>query len=308
MRATRVALLSAIVFCSLCFTGAAQVTGSQTAVMTLQPSSATLGTGETQLVTVKVAAQSGSTVPSGNVNLVYNSKIQGTTMLNGNGEGAFVVKNFPVGVTNAAADYQGDSNFGPVLAPLTITTVAGTVETATNAAAVPASLTQGMVTELNAGVQSAQNSPVPTGTMVFSDGSTMLASVPLDGNGDASYFAEHLEQGTHAILASYSGDGNYWPSVSAPVTVTVGAPALPPPADFTVGINPTAMSARSRGTITTQIVHHAGEWVYRPDQLCVLWLTCVEQLFFLPFPTGSGATEPDRDHDGDDRRDADCAA
>gem|GEM_PF-6174890 len=64
-----------------------------------------------------------------------------------------------------------------------------------------------------------------TGTIQFKvDGTNLESTVTLSG-GTASLTAS-LPTGTHDITASYSGDSNFAPSVSAPFTITVQTPAL----------------------------------------------------------------------------------
>jgi hypothetical protein len=53
--------------------------------------------------------------------------------------------------------------------------------------------------------------PGPTGSVTFKDGTTVLATVPLDDGGSASYTAGLLSAGRHFITASYSGDDTYGP-------------------------------------------------------------------------------------------------
>jgi len=50
---------------------------------------------------------------------------------------------------------------------------------------------------------------VPTGTVTFKDGNTVLAVVPVDAKGVASYTTSTLSLGTHQITMVYSGDKNY---------------------------------------------------------------------------------------------------
>jgi len=61
----------------------------------------------------------------------------------------------------------------------------------------------------------------PTGTVVFSDGNTTLASVVLDATGKTSYTIATLSVGTHVISASYGGDANNQAS-SAALTLVIG--------------------------------------------------------------------------------------
>jgi hypothetical protein len=77
-------------------------------------------------------------------------------------------------------------------------------------------------------------SPAPIGSVTFKDGATVLANVPLDSSGNASYTPPLLSARHHFITASYSGDPNYGPGsmvLVQPVlqTTTVTVAAVPNP-------------------------------------------------------------------------------
>ena len=59
----------------------------------------------------------------------------------------------------------------------------------------------------------------PTGTVTFKDGSTVLGSAALNGSGQAALAVSSLSVGSHAITASYGGDGNF-PASTSPVLTT----------------------------------------------------------------------------------------
>ncbi|WP_405789629.1 Ig-like domain-containing protein [Streptomyces sp. NBC_01367] len=62
----------------------------------------------------------------------------------------------------------------------------------------------------------------PGGTVTFFDGTTALATVPLDG-GRARLRTAAFRPGSHAITATYGGDASHTPSATAgPAPVTVG--------------------------------------------------------------------------------------
>ena len=66
----------------------------------------------------------------------------------------------------------------------------------------------------------ATSSGAPTGTVIFSDGSTVLAGVPLT-SGQASFSTSSLAGGSHSIIAAYSGDASFIGSTSSALTQTV---------------------------------------------------------------------------------------
>jgi len=65
----------------------------------------------------------------------------------------------------------------------------------------------------------------PTGSVAFSDGSTLLGTAVLNASGLASYLATGLAGGSHSMTASYSGDANYSPETSPAVSVKVSKAA-----------------------------------------------------------------------------------
>jgi hypothetical protein len=208
-----------------CISAGAQATGSLTPGISVSPTNVYLGKNESQAILVNVTG--GGAVPTGNVIL-----LQGTTPLqegplNLSGIGVFVVENLPVGVCNCTAAYLGDSNYKPVSTPVTISTVAGTVPTATNLLAIPTNLPPNGATQLQAQVLGFPDTPTPTGTVFFTDGATMLGSAPLDSSAQGNFFVTGLAPGKHALIANYSGDANYQPSAGGPVNVTVATPNTP---------------------------------------------------------------------------------
>jgi Big-like domain-containing protein len=66
----------------------------------------------------------------------------------------------------------------------------------------------------------------PTGTVTFSDGTTTLCGTPISLSGAQAICTTSLQPGTHSIVASYSGDSNYGPSVSSVLSQSVN-PATP---------------------------------------------------------------------------------
>lgn len=61
-----------------------------------------------------------------------------------------------------------------------------------------------------------------TGTVTFFDGTQRIGSATLAGSqSQASFTASSLAVGSHSITASYQGDANYKPCVSAPISLTV---------------------------------------------------------------------------------------
>jgi hypothetical protein len=62
---------------------------------------------------------------------------------------------------------------------------------------------------------------VPTGIVTFTDGATVVGTSPLSPSGKATLITAGLQVGTHALAATYGGDGNFLSSTSTPVSQLV---------------------------------------------------------------------------------------
>ncbi len=101
----------------------------------------------------------------------------------------------------------------------------------------------------------ATSTALPTGSVVFSDGTNPLGSVALDMNGRAALSTSALTVATHSITAVYAGDGFYAGSASPAVSQVVSqalqvAPTLtwPVPAAISYG---TPLSATQLNAVAT---------------------------------------------------------
>jgi hypothetical protein len=73
------------------------------------------------------------------------------------------------------------------------------------------------------------NTTVPTGSVSFYNGSTMLGGGTVDATGTAAISSSSLAAGSYSVTAVYSGDAIFAPSTSSAVALTVTAA---PPSDF----------------------------------------------------------------------------
>ncbi|HZK80796.1 MAG TPA: Ig-like domain-containing protein, partial [Humisphaera sp.] len=62
---------------------------------------------------------------------------------------------------------------------------------------------------------------VPTGTVSFYDGQTLLYTGAVDASGTLQFVTSTLQPGAHSITASYSGDGAYAAGTSTALTQTI---------------------------------------------------------------------------------------
>ncbi|HVK43312.1 MAG TPA: Ig-like domain-containing protein, partial [Micropruina sp.] len=103
-------------------------------------------------------------------------------------------------------------------------------------------------------------SPVPSGTVQFSDGATVLGSVPVEATGKATFTTSTFTNGTHPITATYQANDDYGTSTGT-LNVVVAAratntalTATPNPASHGENVTLTATVTSSGSPVTTGTV------------------------------------------------------
>lgn len=203
--------------------------------------------GQAVQVTVNVTASSGTGSPSGIFALMsdkYGSVGSGT-LTNGSFAGSF--SSLPGGQYNLFAHYPGDGTFGssdsaPI--PVNISQENSTISLSgftygSNGQPISTnSVAYGNFLYLHSAVSSVSGNGFATGTVTYSDGSTVLGAITLNSKGEGELISGGspglgavvcLTVGTHVISGSYSGDNSLAPnSTSQPLTVTItkGTPTV----------------------------------------------------------------------------------
>jgi hypothetical protein len=159
------------------------------------------------------------------------------------------VGTYPIATAVLTGSAAGNYSLGSVTSgTLTITQASSSISLTTSATNVPLS---GQVT-FTATVASA-TSGTPTGSVTFSDGTVVLATVALTNNTATS--TQTLAMGTHIITAVYSGDENFTGSSSTSITETVQLPLVvvsnPPTSPITI-------NSGSTGTVTLNLTAQGG--------------------------------------------------
>jgi hypothetical protein len=161
----------------------------------------------------------------------------GLAVYTGNGDGTF--QPFPQGFSTggndpfgvAAADLNGDGLVDLIAANGSSSTVGVLLNNSTGTAAATTTTTLvssaptvglGQTVLLTATVNS--KAGVPTGSIVFFDGTTVLGGGQVDAAGQATLRVS-LDAGSHALTASFVGDGGFAGSTSAVVSETVNRAA-----------------------------------------------------------------------------------
>jgi subtilase family serine protease len=205
---------------------------------TLHLSSASIAHGTPITVTTTVAPASGSGVPTGGVAILTtsplpDSKSQTSITLTG-GTGSQSVDFFPGGSYQVTAQYGGDAVYGsststpvalkvtPENANINFQVINGQTQTpiitgGTLSYTTPFSLT---IEPIGVSAPTGMANGNATGTATFTVDS-ITATVPMNGEGVASWTPPALALGTHTASATYSGDASFNASSSTPITFSV---------------------------------------------------------------------------------------
>ena len=182
----------------------------------LAPSVKPAATGQAVTFTATVAVVApGAGVPTGTVTFRDGNVVLGTAAVGRSGTATFTTSFAATGGHAITAVYSGDANFVGSSKALTEQVNAPTKTTLQTSTA---TAVFGQTETLTATVTS--QARVPTGTVTFRDGNTVLGIVSVNANGQAKLTGS-LGVGNHALTASFAGTGGFTGSTSAAVTETV---------------------------------------------------------------------------------------
>lgn len=176
-----------------------------TSTATLLTSSAnpvTLGQG----VSFTATASGGSSGPTGSIQFMDGNIVLGSAAVGANGTAVFSTSALAFGTHSISAVYEGDVNHAvstsAVLSERIVEAATASLSSSVNPSIFGANI---LYTIKVTGV----GSLVPTGTVIFRDGSSVLGTTAVDGSGTASLQNASLAVSSHTISASYSGDTSY---------------------------------------------------------------------------------------------------
>jgi large repetitive protein len=232
-----------------------QVIQKTTTSTTLTSTSVTVSQGTSVQFAAQVSSNAG--IPGGAVQFFDGTTLIGTGTVNAAGVAVLNVSNLLVGQHNIIAVYSGDTNDGPststsvtqIVQPITIVGLTSDHN--------PASI--GAVLTFTAGVSGANT--IPTGTITFKDGSSILGVSTINGAGVATMSTSALSAGSHLITAAYPGDGNNSASVSAvynqvlqqattQTVLSVGASTASYGSSVTISVAVTGSGGTPTGSVT----------------------------------------------------------
>jgi hypothetical protein len=242
-----------------------QIVNKSTTMTTVASSANPEVHGTSVTFTATVGSPGGATPTSGDVQLLDGTTVIATVTLHtvNGGVASFTTSSLVVGTHAIRTHYRGNGNFLSSTSAVLLQTVSGLpgLQIALSSSLNP-SLFGNQVT-LTAALSSPSN-PTPTGTVTFNDtGSlTTLGAAKLDSHGNASITpgTTTLTAGSHAILATYSGDTNY-AGTSGNITQTVNKATTT--ATVSSSVNPSATGASV--TFTATVTSSTGAQVSTGD-------------------------------------------
>jgi Bacterial Ig-like domain (group 3)/FG-GAP-like repeat len=163
------------------------------------------------------------------------------------GSATLSLSTLAVGTHTLTAHYSGDANYGPsTSAPVTVTVNQAASTTAVTSSTNPSFAGQSVTLTANV----ASSGPAPTGTVIFTSGSTTLGTIPVSGGSAAYTTSSFISVGTQTITASYSGDSNTQASSATLSQVVSAAFALAPGSGTTTLTVPSGQSVSAPINVT----------------------------------------------------------
>jgi hypothetical protein len=211
---------------------------STSTAVSFSPSSPSIGTSVTLTATI-TPATTGANAPTGSVNFLDGTIVLGSGTV-ANNVATFSTSTLPSGSNSITAEYTGDTNYATSTSPATTVSVSA-ISTTTTVSYSPALPVFGQQVTLTATITPGSAfSPLPTGTVDFFNGSTLLGTGTVS-NDTATLNTTALAVGNDSLTAQYLGDANYAGSTSAvnlaaivlaPTTTTLAALSNTKPAPF----------------------------------------------------------------------------
>jgi len=169
--------------------------------------------------TASVGLTSGGSTPTGSVQFMDGTTVLGSGTLNSLTTATFTTTSLSIGQHTITAVYQGDANSSPSTSPAIIETLKQSTSLALSTSA--SSALEGAAVTFTATATGAGG--VPTGSIVFQDGGTVIGSGTINASGVATLTSSTLSAGQHVITAVYSGDSGSLGSTSASIAQTIQA-------------------------------------------------------------------------------------
>ena len=176
-------------------------------------------------ITLSSSVTSQYGIPTGSVSFNAGPTLLATAALNAAGRATATVSTLVGGSYSITANYTADTRFQPSSSSA-VQEMVSAANTVTVLTATPNPAILGQAVTLTATVSASHLSGGLSGAVTFLDGSTVLGSGKLGGNGTASLTTTLLSLGTHSLTASYGGSTSFASSTSGVVKELINVPAL----------------------------------------------------------------------------------
>src|SRR3989449_343869 len=266
--------------------------GSTSTSLTSTPNPSNVGQAVTLTATVSAVSPAAG-VPTGTVTFRDGATSLGVVTLV-NGSASLTVSTLATGIHPLTAVYSGSPSFLGSTSPV-VTQAVNLLNTSTSLTSTPNPSTTGQAVTLTATVTAvAPPTGVPTGTVTFSDGATVLGTATLV-NGSASLSISTLAAGSHPLTAAYGGSATFAASTSAVVTQVVNPPAAAATTtSLTSTPNPstTGQTVTLSATVTSAAGVPTGTDTFRDGAAALVTLTLVNGSASLTISTLAVGTHP----------------
>ncbi len=148
----------------------------------------------------------GSSIPTGSIIFTDGTVVLGSSLVSTNGSAVLNISTLTFGVHLIAATYEGDTNHALSTSTVLSERVVEPAIVSLSSSANPSIFGAGVLYMIKVTGVGAQ---IPTGTVIFRDGSSILGTSVVDGSGMATLQNTSLMVVSHTISVSYSGDTNY---------------------------------------------------------------------------------------------------
>lgn len=170
------------------------------------------------------AVPAGAGIPTGMVTFQDGATVIGQVPLNSSGVASITRSNLIPGSHSIVATYVSDTVFAASSGSTNLVVENGTATTLTSSSN-PSSF--GQFVTLTATVTPSGGAPgIPTGSVAFKDGATLLGTVQLGANGKASFGTSALSIGSHTLTADFVGTNGWLNSGATVAQVVNDAPLL----------------------------------------------------------------------------------
>lgn len=170
----------------------------------------------------------GAGTPSGTVTFKDGVTTIGSVAVNGSGDAVLNISTLGVGGHSITAEFVGDSGWGLSTSSSLAHSVTETTTTAIVSS--PTGSISGQLVTFTATISPTHAAAgTPTGSVEFTEGATILATVAVNGAGQAAFNINTLSVGGHTIVATFTGTGGWQGSNGNVVHVVSLTDTTPPP-------------------------------------------------------------------------------